>query len=624
MRVSEALATLGTRAAAVAQGKGSSEAEWRSVAADSAAWVDRDGARFYVDPVRVDATASAPLAAAAADYTQTFLLHSNPTATRKLYLDFTGHTVSGTAWGAGATLVADAYSSDADFATFSTAEQDQIQSVWQLVAEDYAPFDIDVTTEDPGYAAINRASTTDNAFGSRVVITGTTSVYNAACSSGCGGVAYVGTIDSTGTNHDYYQPAWVFTNGVGYGAKNIAEATSHEAGHNLGLSHDGTAATGYYSGHAAWAPIMGVGYYVPVSQWSRGEYAGANQLQDDFAIAAANSIPLRTDDFGSTAAPTALGASPVSLSGVIHTRTDQDAFVFSTSGGTVSFSAAQAPSGADLDIRLDLLDASGAVVAFNDPAVAMVDGSTATGLGATISATVAAGAYRIVVDGVGFGDPLSTGYSDYGSLGAYSLTGSYPVGTNVAPIAVASATPSTGTAPVAVTYSSAGSADSDGTIAAYSWTFGDGTTSTAANPSKTYTTAGTYSATLRVTDNVGAVSAPSVVTVTVTAAVTKYVRVSTLSIVTSVSGGQRRARTTVTVTDRNGVPIPGVTVAGAYSGVVKGSVSGVTGVSGTVVLQSAQTKTRTGTFTFTVSSLAATGYSYVATDNLTSTVSVSY
>ena len=47
--------------------------------------------------------------------------------------------------------------------------------------------------------------------------------------------------------------------------KYIVEAASHEAEHDLGLSHDGTSTTGYYpgqgSGAVGWAPIMGVGYY---------------------------------------------------------------------------------------------------------------------------------------------------------------------------------------------------------------------------------------------------------------------------------------------------------------------------------------------------------------------------
>ncbi|MFY2765493.1 S8 family serine peptidase [Arenimonas sp. MALMAid1274] len=49
-----------------------------------------------------------------------------------------------------------------------------------------------------------------------------------------------------------------------------------------------------------------------------------------------------------------------------------------------------------------------------------------------------------------------------------------------------------------------GSTDSNGTIASRSWNFGDGTTSTATNPSKTYSAAGTYTVTLTVTDNGGA------------------------------------------------------------------------------------------------------------------------
>jgi PKD repeat protein len=61
------------------------------------------------------------------------------------------------------------------------------------------------------------------------------------------------------------------------------------------------------------------------------------------------------------------------------------------------------------------------------------------------------------------------------------------------------------------------SSDPDGTIAAYSWTFGDGTSSTAQNPVKVYTAGGSYTVTLRVTDNLGAVSTPTSKTVTVTA-----------------------------------------------------------------------------------------------------------
>lgn len=77
---------------------------------------------------------------------------------------------------------------------------------------------------------------------------------------------------------------------------------------------------------------------------------------------------------------------------------------------------------------------------------------------------------------------------------------------NVAPTAVASATPSTVRQGLAVSFSSAGSADSDGTIASYNWDFGDGGTSSIANPTHAYSLAGPFVATLTVTDNAGGVA----------------------------------------------------------------------------------------------------------------------
>lgn len=53
------------------------------------------------------------------------------------------------------------------------------------------------------------------------------------------------------------------------------------------------------------------------------------------------------------------------------------------------------------------------------------------------------------------------------------------------------------------------SSDSDGTIASRSWNFGDSTTSTATNPSKTYGAAGTYTVSLTVTDNQGTTNTTS-------------------------------------------------------------------------------------------------------------------
>jgi len=76
-------------------------------------------------------------------------------------------------------------------------------------------------------------------------------------------------------------------------------------------------------------------------------------------------------------------------------------------------------------------------------------------------------------------------------------------GGNVPPTANANG-PYTGDPAVAISFSSAGSSDPDGSIASYLWDFGDGSTSTLANPSHTYASAGSYNVSLTVTDNEGA------------------------------------------------------------------------------------------------------------------------
>ncbi|GLX93275.1 carbohydrate-binding protein [Herbidospora sp. NBRC 101105] len=90
----------------------------------------------------------------------------------------------------------------------------------------------------------------------------------------------------------------------------------------------------------------------------------------------------------------------------------------------------------------------------------------------------------------------------------------YIGGANRNPIAKAAATPTSGVAPLAVSFSSAGSSDPEGSALTYSWNFGDGTTSTAANPSKTYTANGTYNVTLTVRDS-GGLTGSANVTITV-------------------------------------------------------------------------------------------------------------
>ena len=125
--------------------------------------------------------------------------------------------------------------------------------------------------------------------------------------------------------------------------------------------------------------------------------------------------------------------------------------------------------------------------------------------------------------GGGAGSPgTAAGAANAGSIGAAGAPGlrrlsfDNGVANNSAPIAVAATNRTTGIAPETVIFSSTGSFDPDGTIS-YLWDFGDGNTSTQANPTHTYTVDGEFTPTLTVTDNDGATATASTATITIVA-----------------------------------------------------------------------------------------------------------
>ena len=316
-----------------------------------------------------------------------------------------------------------------------------VQDVWRRVAEDYAPFSVDVTTQDPPAATLLRANAGDQVYGVRALISPSTAAETNICGAGgCGGVAYLNVFDDatfTPQFQAFYQPAWVFPQSLGPGSplatKYIAEATSHEVGHNLSLNHDGTNVLGYYAGHANWAPIMGVGYDEPVVQWSKGEYTNANNTgEDDVAIISqARHAPYRTDEAGGTfGTAAAFGVGPA----YITTRTDVDVYALGTCTGPVTLAANPVAVSPNLDIQLRMLDSVGAQVAINDPPSGQSTDDVATGMNAAIALTPPTGTYFLEVDGIGTGAP-TTAYNDYGSIGAYTLaqTGCGGPPGNVAP-----------------------------------------------------------------------------------------------------------------------------------------------------------------------------------------------
>ena len=184
-------------------------------------------------------------------------------------------------------------------------------------------------------------------------------------------------------------------------------------------------AEAYYQGHGSgevgWAPIMGVDYYKLLVQWSRGEYLSANNTENDLnRITTLNGFGYRTDAVSNTiagAAPLTQASGSLSASGILETTGDLDVYSFTTVGGVCSFSASGDAVSQNVDVSLELIDSNGIVIASANP-------DTLTN--ASISATVAAGTYYLRVAGSGRGDALADGYSNYASIGQYSLTGTAP------------------------------------------------------------------------------------------------------------------------------------------------------------------------------------------------------
>ncbi len=407
---------------------------------------DAEGGIFYIDSFQLAPAPalarSEPVIAEAAlpvnPFPPSLIFHSRPGAPNVLYINFTGESVSNTAWNTyinRAVIPAVAFSTDGDYSTFSDAEQLAIKSIWQRMSEDYAPFNIDVTTERPASFGIYTA---------HALITRSTDANGEPNPApGSGGVAYIDEFGYTG--YASHRPAWIYINNLGYDESYIAEGASHEVGHNLGLSHDGrTDGSEYYQGHGgddiSWGTLMGLGYARNVSQWCKGDYYLANNTQDDLAIIATK-LTYRADDHGDTFdTATALtitdGANIVSTTpendpantnrvnkGVIQMNTDVDMFSFATGNGAIDLSINPwiTPSGlthgGNLDLLVELYDRWGQLLLADNPPDQTY---------ARIQTNLTEGLYYLLVRNTGAGNPFSSnprGYTSYGSIGQYFISG---------------------------------------------------------------------------------------------------------------------------------------------------------------------------------------------------------
>lgn len=337
------------------------------------------------------------------------LLSSYPSASAVIFLDFDGQTVQSGAW-----------TMDPIYCAASGLNNAQITEAFNRVAEDYRPFNINITTDSTKYFAaplIQRM---------RVIVTPTYEWYGAA-----GGVAYVGSF-----NWGDDTPCFVFSSLLSYNAKYVSEASSHEAGHTLGLFHQSSydvscVKTAEYnpgtgSGEIGWAPIMGVGYSKNLTLWNNGPNSyGCNSVQNDLdvIINAVNGFTYRNDDHSnnfSSATNTPFISNLFNVNGVVERNTDADFFKITTTVygrfqlNAVPTNVGAGNSGSDLDMQVSFYNNSQTLLNIYNPG---------TLLSSVIDSMVNPGTYYLKVEGKG-----NIYAPNYASLGSYSLQGNFTGG----------------------------------------------------------------------------------------------------------------------------------------------------------------------------------------------------
>lgn len=512
-----------------------------------------------------------------------FTVHSNPDARRTILLRF-------------------------DKAVYDPAF---IYDVYLRVAEDFSPFDVDVTL-DPGTVFEPGPGDATSLFVVDIQKkVGECCVYSGEV-----------TLKSFDEKSDERRLIRLTSPERDERPSATADVISHLLGHAIGLRDElVNAATGAtsgsrYRGHATargwWAPIMGSPGWADVSQWSRGEF-NFSVYKDDSLAAIQKVIPLRADDAADTpdrAAElkviVAEGIASGKVSGIIGQPNDRDLYAIRAGEGPLRVKLTPSPVGANTSLRVSLLDSSGFPISLGPyyPLPYMIK---------------RLGIYFLEVSSSGEGDPRSSGFSDYGSLGSYELEASFTFNGGSPPVAVLSATPSSGIAPLAVNLDARGSSD-DGQVKFIYWDFGDGRKDESGGIAfgrYVFEKPGTYTVSIRVEDNDG-VTSTATQTITVREPGPKDMTAKIDLGLIKMSGTSSAASGKLYVVDEKGEQLQNAVVRYEWSGLQKGQRSVISQKQGSPILS--LPSNQTGCFDLKVTGITLAGYSYDAKAPVTAQV----
>jgi hypothetical protein len=335
--------------------------------------------------------------------------NSNPTAFAQLYMDFDGN-VGPSGWcGTSGSITTQVFGTDGDFNNFSASELTIIEQTWKRVAEDFAPFNINVTTVVP--------SDFNDKHAVRLAIGGQSGGINW---SGVGGVGCLASFYSGGSSNNI---AFVHAPNVSNNAKNMGLVTSHEAGHTFNLQHQdnptggcgGYHSGGNYNGESK-GPIMGAPYGATREIWWQGFEGCGTQNDMNILSNSNNAYGYRADDHTNNFADarrfrTSGGNIIGSPGGIIHQTSDIDVWAFTSPAGTVNITVGAAALGPNLDVVAELWwDNAGT------PQLLTTVDTAGNNFSAVVNFAVPVGKKYLVVKSDG----------DYGEVGQYTISGTVP------------------------------------------------------------------------------------------------------------------------------------------------------------------------------------------------------